>query len=435
MDNDAFLDELLVRIRDWLELRETEPVTHCESPSQIRQSVRLPPPLEGEGLNGVLHGIDQFLEHSVKTHHPNFMNPLWGGFSVASFAGEVISALAQTSMYTFELAPLASQIEQALLIRMREMIGFPTGTGVLTTGGSSGNLLGVLCARQQHDPLSINVGMSGNDYAVFVSDDSHYSLRMVVNVLGIGYDNLILVATDEDGRMRPAALIEEIEISIRDGKIPLCVVATSGTTVRGAFDPLKQISEIAHQYEMWMHVDAAWGGAALFSAKYSRLMDGIDLADSVSWDAHKMMGVSLTCSAYIVKNETLFKQVCSHGKTAHYLLHPETVEIDLGNISLQCGRRNDALKLWLAWKEKGDAGWARLVDSYVELADFLHNCVENNPELEMMGNREWANVCFRYYPPNFSGDLNELNGKIRAGLLQTGRFMVSRSLVGESVVI
>lgn len=323
------------------------------------------------------------------------------------------------------------------------MVGFATGTGVLTSGGSNGNLIGVLCARQKQQPSTLNLGINGGDYAVYISEESHYSLRMVVNVLGIGYDNLVKVGCDEAGRMRPQRLLEEIDISIREGKIPLCIIATSGTTVTGAFDPLVEIAEIAHSNDIWLHVDAAWGGAALFSSRYSHLMDGAELADSICWDAHKMMGVPLVCSVFIIKNEPLLRQVCSHGKVAHYLLHPQTEALDLGNISLQCGRRNDALKLWLAWKEKGDAGWGRMVEEYVGLADYLQSLVEDHPRLEMMSSRVWSNVCFRYSPGGFTehsnemyelNEMNELNIRIRDELYLGGSFMVSRSNIGESVV-
>jgi len=439
-----FLDQIMLRIKDWLDINSSDKVSPGESPSEVRRSVRLPPPLQGEGLQGVLQGVDEFLRHSVKTHHPHFMNPLWGGFSPAAFAGEVISALAQTSMYTYELAPLASQIESAIITRMREMVGFATGTGVLTSGGSNGNLIGVLCARQKQQPSTLNLGINGGDYAVYVSEASHYSLRMVVNVLGIGYDNLVIVGCDKAGRMRPQRLLEEIDISIREGKIPLCIIATSGTTVTGAFDSLVEISEIAHSNDIWLHVDAAWGGAALFSSRYSHLMDGVELADSICWDAHKMMGIPLVCSVFIIKNEPLLRQVCSHGKVAHYLLHPQTEALDLGNISLQCGRRNDSLKLWLAWKEKGDAGWGRMVEEYVGLADYLQSLVEDHPRLEMMSSRVWSNVCFRYSPCGLTehsnemyelNEMNELNIQIRDELNLGGSFMVSRSTIGESVVL
>jgi len=137
------------------------------------------------------------------------MNPFWGGFDRSAFAGEVISLLSQTSMYTYELAPVASLIEQELMGKMCKMASFPEGsTGVLTTGGSNGNMLGLLCARQVNDPDTLLKGSNGQQLVCFVSAESHYSVLMSANVLGLGYDNCVKVATDDDGIMRMDSLEE-----------------------------------------------------------------------------------------------------------------------------------------------------------------------------------------------------------------------------------
>ena len=164
-------------------------------------------------------------------------------------------------------------------------------------------------------------------------------------------------------------------------------------------------------------------------------MDGAEFADSVCWDAHKMMGLPLICSAFLVKDSELLARLCAHGEVAHYLFHEDSKEIDSGRYSLQCGRRNDALKLWLAWRECGDAGWAKLVDRFMQLADYLELKVQQHESLEMMSSRMWTNVCFRFAPQGYEGDLNELNSEIRNRMMQNGNFMVSRSNIGGDVVI
>ncbi|MDC3298180.1 pyridoxal-dependent decarboxylase, partial [Candidatus Poseidoniaceae archaeon] len=217
------------------------------------------------------------------------------------------------------------------------------------------------------------------------------------------------------------------------GKTPFCVVATAGTTVRGAFDPIKEIAAICSDHDIWFHVDAAWGGSCMFSAKLRSLMDGVELADSVCWDAHKMMGVPLICSAFLIKRPEILRKICSHGDVAHYLFHGETEDVDLGRISLQCGRRNDALKLFLAWREIGDAGWARQIESYIELADYLQSSVNSHSKLEMMSQRVWSNVCFRYTTEGI--DHNDVNNQIRERLVKSGNFMVSKSNVNDDVIL
>ena len=163
-------------------------------------------------------------------------------------------------------------------------------------------------------------------------------------------------------------------------------------------------------------------------------MKGVELADSVCWDPHKMMGLPLICSAFLVKQPEVLAKVCAHGNVAHYLFHENSRDYDLGRYSLQCGRRNDALKLWLAWRECGDAGWASLVENYISLADHLQTRIDNHPQLEMMSSREWTNVCFRYVPRK-DMDFNEMNSELRLRIMQNADFMVSRSNIGEDVVI
>ena len=390
-------------------------------------------PLEGLGLQNALTDIEQFLKHSVNTTHPGFMNPLWGGFNLAAFAGDVIATLANNSMYTYELSPFATLIEQALIQRMCEIVGFADGNGTLTTGGSNGNMIGMMCARYNVDPLGQQRGFDGERLVCFVSEESHYSVLMSANVLGIGFDNVIKVPCDSNGRMRPEKLEEEIERSKINSQIPFCVIATSGTTVRGAFDPIQEIAEICSNHKIWLHVDAAWGGSCLFSAKHRYLIDGIELADSVCWDAHKMMGIPLICSAFLIKRPEILRKLCSHGNVAHYLFLGDAEQVDLGRMSLQCGRRNDALKLFLAWREKGDAGWARQVERYIELADRLESKVKQHSNLEMMSSRVWSNVCLRYTTAN--ANLNHLNQQIRNRLVKAGNFMISQSKIGDETIL
>lgn len=176
------------------------------------------------------------------------------------------------------------------------------------------------------------------------------------------------------------------------------------------------------------------------SEKHRYLMDGSELADSICWDTHKMMGVPLMCSSFLLKRMDVLKEVCSHGQSAHYLLHKDMEDLDMGHRSLQCGRRNDALKLWLAWREKGDEGWEVMIDGFMEKADYLEAKVRAHPRTEMMSTRKYGNVCFRYNPepgtasPN-GIDLNELNASLRKRLYETGRFMISRSNIGENVIL
>jgi len=436
MDTETFLDEVLSRVKIFLDSSQSDVRIRSEQThDSLLRTSDLKLPMEGRGLESTLDDIESVLSHSVRTTAPGFMNPLWGGLSIASLAGELVTAATNTAMYTYEIAPIATLIESSILKRMAELADFGTSQGTLTTGGSNGNMLGLLCARQSKVPLSSQSGFDGTKMVAFVSEESHYSFNIASNVVGIGQSNLVKIRCNEQGQMRADSLEDEIERALENGQIPFAVLATSGTTVRGSFDPLREVAEIAHRYDLWMHVDAAWGGSCLFSTQYRSLMDGIELADSFCWDAHKMMGIPLICSAFIVKDAEILRAVCSNGNTAHYLYLETGEDVDLGLYSLQCGRRNDALKLWLAWREIGDAGWAKMLDRFMKLADYLERSVNENESLEMMSNRMWTNVCFRYVGSSPEENLNHINTELRKRLIHDGRFMVSRSTIDGNIVL
>lgn len=435
-DVEAVLDAVVDRLSSYLESASSpgDPITEAATYEQIRRTKDVKLPRVGHGIEALLEDVDTVLQSSVRTHAPGFMNPLWGGISLPSLVGEILTAATNTSMATYELSPFATLVERVVLERMSEFLGFGVGTGVLTTGGSNGNLMGLICARAHASPLSLVEGSDGRQLTAFISEEAHYSCATAMTIMGIARSNLIKVRTDGQGRMRPDALEEAIEASRRQGEHPFCIVATSGTTVLGAFDPLRAIAEVANRAGIWMHVDAAWGGAALLSTRTRSLMDGIENADSVCWDAHKMMSIPLICSAFILKDERLLRQIINNGRDAHYLLLDEASGLDLGRLSLACGRRNDALKLWMEWRAIGDVGWSDRVDGYMALADHLQQLVEASTSLEMAAERSWTNVCFRMVADR-PEEADARTEEVRRRLLAEGAWMVSRSLVDGRPVL
>jgi glutamate/tyrosine decarboxylase-like PLP-dependent enzyme len=204
ISEDQFLDEIQQKVKKWRNLATESDLVHPnESPEEIRKSVDLSIPKEGVGLEGILKDVDKFMDHSVRTHHPAFLQTFWSGFNPAAFGGEVISTVTNTSMYTYELAAIGGLIELEICKKMCEMVGedFKNGSGVLTTGGSNGNMIGMLCARQAKFPDTLREGHKGREMCVFISDETHYSILMAANVLGIGYNNVIKIGVDKNGSM------------------------------------------------------------------------------------------------------------------------------------------------------------------------------------------------------------------------------------------
>jgi glutamate decarboxylase len=267
---------------------------------------------------------------------------------------------------------------------------------------------------------------------MFTSAECHYSIPRAAVVAGIGKNNCINVPTDEVGRMIPAELERLVQESIAEGKTPFMVTATVGTTVPGAFDPMNQIADVAQKYNMWVHADGSYGGSVLFSDKHRHLLDGIHRADSVTWNPHKLMGVPLTCSALLVKEPgSLVSTLAMH---AEYLFHEDSgPNIDMGDRSLQCGRRVDALKLWFSWQAMGDEGYAQRIDYLFDLAEQFRALLSGREGFRVIRDQQGTNVCFRFLPKEHrqaTGDARnqreqEATIRIREAIMKEGSFMVN----------
>ena len=433
-------DELLVKalqlVKQYLDRNAALDtlVVDYQSPESLKAKLNLSIPEKGVSVDQLLDRLETYLTYSVRTGHKQFFNQLFSGFTVPGFLGDVFTSLTNTSMATYEIAPVATLIEKELIQTMNQRVGFTHGEGIFVTGGSHANLMGMLCARNQAFPNAKRTGMSSHNLVLFVSEQSHYSYLKAANVLGIGQDNVIKVETDANGRMMPQKLDAAIASSLAAGKQPFFIGATAGTTVMGAFDPLVELAELAQQYHLWLHVDGAWGAVALLSDRHRHLLTGSELADSFAWDAHKGMGIPLTCSAFLVKHNGILEQTCTCEDT-DYLFHPhEHSAYDLGVLSLQCGRKVDALKLWLSWQYYGDRGYEARIDRLFDLATYATEKVKAYPELELMVPTQFFNLCFRYRPSH-QLDIDAFNLTLRDRLVKSGKSLVNYASLNGNVII
>ena len=412
------------------------PVRTWRTPDELAAILNVSIDEEGLETEELIDSINTYLSECVKTQHPHFLQPLWGGLSEAGLAGEIATVLSNTSIYTWEIAPAATLIEMEMIAALGRTAGWESVDGTFTSGGSNSNMLAMLLARDKLFPDAINEGVDGTQLAVFVSAEAHYSLLMSAHVLGIGLQGVIKIEVDNSGRMKPEALRNAIQQTRSSGRIPFCVVATTGTTVRGAFDPIDSLADICQEEDIWLHVDAALGAPCLFSPQHKHLMEGIERADSLTWDPHKLMGVPLTCSTLLTPHKGALGETCSYIRTAHYLFREPGEEYDLGRKSLQCGRRVDALKLWIEWKACGNSGWRKRVNRYVEVAEELERRVLAEPRLELVCERSFTNICLRYRG-NMTDEeeLNQFNVKLRQKMVRDGRFMVSLAMVQGQTVL
>ena len=208
----------------------------------------------------------------------------------------------------------------------------------MVSGGSQANLIAMMMARHQAMPDIKAKGLTGQTLVAFVSDQAHYSAQKAANLLGIGTDNLIAVASDAQGRLCPQALAIAIETSLEQGHLPFFIGLTAGTTVLGAFDPVMECRAIANQHGMWLHIDGAWGAPVLFSQHHRHLLNGSDLADSFAWDAHKLMNVPITAAVILTRHQGLLELACGGGggdliNGGFFVLSPKCLELIQGDQS------------------------------------------------------------------------------------------------------
>jgi glutamate/tyrosine decarboxylase-like PLP-dependent enzyme len=412
------------------------PVHHPLAPDKLRDRLSLDLPTEGKPMADLEIDIANYLTYAVKTAHPAYFNQLWGGFSAPCFMGDMLTSATNTSMYTHEVAPVATLIEKTVIAKLGKLVGFPHPEGQFTTGGSNGNLMAMAIARHRAVPALKQDGfINAPRLIAFISEEAHYSFAKAAHLLGLGTANLWQVPVDEQGKMVVVELEALIYKAQSLGYWPFFVAGTAGTTVRGGFDPLAEIAAVAQREGLWFHVDGAWGASVLLSRTHRHLMTGVELADSVVWDAHKMMGMTLMCSVLLVKERGRMLSTFS-AQGADYLFHVDEEDpADLGPSTLHCGRRVDAVKLWLTWKHLGDRGWEALINRYFDLAAKAEAIIHDYPDLELVTPREALNLCFRYRPQHPATDANALTRQTRQTLLERGLAMVNYAQIADQVVL
>lgn len=331
---------------------------------------------------------------SPRTATNGFFNQLFGGRNDKAILGELLSVILNNSMYTYKAAGPQIGVEKVILREVCDMIGWDNNAdGTLAPGGSMTNFMSMVMARDVTSPAARQKGLQ-EKMIVYTSKESHYSIPKNAAFCGIGRDNVRYVPTDNEGRIDISQLEEMIVKDLSEGGLPVMLNLTAGTTVLGAFDPIRPVNEMCKKHNIWLHVDGAYCGSVLFSKKYKHLIDGIELVDSFSFNAHKMIGTPLSCSIIVVKDKKHLYD--SFSNDASYLYQTDHDGFNLGKTSLQCGRRNDALKFWTLWQSVGTSGLEKIVDHQFDLADTAREYVRNNKDYILYSYDETISICFNY---------------------------------------
>jgi len=324
----------------------------------------------GEKKDNIEEDLKNVIKYSVHTNSLTFFNQLFTGSDIYGVLSELIIALLNTSMYTYEMSPIFTFMEKYVFEKVLGVFGFEGGDVIMCPGGSMSNMNAIHLARYNLDKTINKKGLySRRNLKIFCSTHSHYSFKKGASFMGLGYDSIVYVDTNSDGEMDIKDLEEKMARVINRYDCMLMVVATAGTTVFGAFDPIYKIRSVCDKYNVWLHVDGSWGGSLILSDKHKYKLNGIHLADSVTWNPHKMLQVPLQCSLLLTKHNDIFTKCNSYH--ASYLFQSDKFynsDYDSGDKYIQCGRRVDILKLWVRWKVDGDSGLEKRVNTLIETA-------------------------------------------------------------------
>ena len=338
--------------------------------------------------------LEQLILQTPRTATKLFFNQLFGGRQSKATLGDLLAVMLNNSMYTYKVAGPQVGIEKEILHKISYRIGYGNDSdGTFAPGGSMTNFMAMLMAR---DARKANVRQEGitQKMTLYTSEESHYSIPKNAAFIGIGREQVRYIPTDSEGKMIVSKLRETIEQDTKQGFIPFFVNATAGTTVLGAFDSIEPIAQICKEHELWLHVDGAYCGGVIFSKKHKHLVNGLELTDSFSINAHKMLGTPLSCSIIVTKHKKHLHN--SFSNDAAYLYQTDGDDYNLGKTSIQCGRRNDALKFWTLWKSVGTNGLEAMVDKQFALADQARDYIRNHPDYTLYSFDESISVCFNY---------------------------------------
>jgi L-2,4-diaminobutyrate decarboxylase len=430
---------LIDRMADYLAAVETRAVSTPLAPVEIGARFAEPLPRAGRPADEVWdEAWETVVGEAIHLAHPMYM-----GHQVApplphAVLADALASLLNQSIAVWEMSPTGTPVEAQVMRWLAELLGYPaTADGTLVSGGSAANLTGLLAAREARFPGCSRAGVARTPDAqravLLVSPHAHYCIERAAGLMGLGSDAILTVA-EKDGRMDPAALEERLALARRDGRIPLAVVATAASTATGLFDPLEEIAAITERAGVWLHVDAAHGASFLLSERLRHHLRGIERADSVAWDPHKMMWMPISLGAVLVRDhrhlDAAFQQ------SAPYLFHirpGESRSRDTGTRTLQCSRRFDALKLWICLRHYGADHFAALAEQTVASTRYLYDSLLAAADFEPMHPPESNILCFRHLPAHLRDapdrEIDAFQSDLRAAYNASGQGWITTTVL------
>ena len=433
---------LVDQVARLLEAVPRGPVTRDESPSAIREALNLTGPLPETGMDpGLL--LEQTAEllfaHSLINGHPRFFGYVTAAPAPIGILGDFLAAAVNPNVGAWTLSPAATEIETQTVRWIASLIGYPADCGgLLVSGGNMANFVCFLAARVAKAGYDVRQhGISadaGHKLRVYGSTETHTWIQKAADLSGLGTASIRWIATDHKQRMNVEELRGQIETDRAEGDVPCLLVGTAGSVSTGAIDPLPEISALCKEYGVWFHVDGAYGGFAAAVAEAPDDLRGLVQADSVAVDPHKWLYAPLEAGCALVRDPEMLRAAFAYHPPYYHFEERATNYVDYGP---QNSRGFRALKVWLALRQVGAAGYRKMITDDIRLSEAMAQAISRHPELEL-ATQNLSITTFRYVPlelrtklqeSNVESYLDTLNRDILDRLQRGGETFVSNAVV------
>ncbi|KAF5008177.1 hypothetical protein FDECE_5510 [Fusarium decemcellulare] len=401
-------------------LRSTQHVSddtilRVAEPTDIPRLKELSTPGPANDVGQAIEDAFTISDYRLRMNHPRFFGFVPGPTSPLSWIGDCLSSAFNSFAGSKLQGSGVAVVEQTLIQWLSSRVGLPdTAGGVFVSGGSMANMTAMVLARECILPS----GQEGLGVA-YLSDQTHHSVAKALRIIGIKRDQIRIIPSNSSFEMEVSALKDAIQADQQAGLIPFVIIGTSGTTNTGSVDPLVALAEVRDKEGIWLHVDGAYGASASLAATRSSTVSGLGLADSISWDAHKWLFQTYSCSLVLVKNKiNLTKIFTNDGDYLRDALEDEEIP-NFWNFGMELTRPSRAMKLWFTLRVLGVERLGQMIDHGFGLAEVAQDEVQKLPDWEITSAASMAIVTFRYAPPGKTEEeLNELNTTISRKLLE-----------------
>ncbi len=407
-----FLHKAILKVSDFL---NNEKFYSGASPAELRSKKLLirTDPTRSLSIDETLSELKElYLDHAISFHNPNYVAHLNCPVLLPALVGDLIASSVNTAIETWDQSTSATLIEEEMIRWASSLMNYPdTADGIFTSGGTQSNFMGLLMARDEfaHAHFGWNIKQHGwlkdiSRFRIFCSEKAHFSVKKNAALLGMGYDSVVTIATDDKMKMNPKSLILAIEKEKQNGNLPIAVVATVGTTDFGSFDPLAEIIAIAKQTNIWLHVDGAYGGCYTLTETHKEVLKGIENADSITIDLHKTLFQPVCSSVFLAKDKKNFRYISYYADYLNPLENRDEEQPNLIEKSIQTTRRFDALKLWFTLKMTGEKRLGAFLEKVHYLALELYNNIKDDSCFELVHKPELSTLVFRYKAKGITDD-------------------------------